>query len=66
MQTEDKKSTYQEMIVSINEWRDNLDIFDSTMKATEEMYYRHLSADGMNCEVIEAIPVCLKGYMPND
>ena len=35
MQTEDQKRAYQEMIGSINEWRDNLDIFDSTMKTTE-------------------------------
>jgi len=53
------------MIISINEWCDNLDILDSTMKATEAMYYKHLSADGANCEVIESIPVYPKEYMPN-
>lgn len=65
MPTEEQKSAHKNMIISVNEWCDNLDILDSTMKATETMYYKHLSADGMNCEVIESIPVCPKGYMPN-
>ena len=65
MPTEEQESAHKNMIISINEWCDNLDILDSTMKATEAMYYKHLSADGTNCEVIESIPVCPKGYMPN-
>ena len=65
MPTEEQKTACLEMKVSINEWCDNLNILNSTMKATEEMYYKHLSADGTSCKVIEAIPVCPKGYMPN-
>ena len=65
MPTEEQESAHKNMIISINEWCDNLDILDSTMKATEAMYYKHLSADGTNCEVIESIPVYPKEYMPN-
>src|SRR5574344_994917 len=57
MPTEEQKTAHKNMIISINEWCDNLDILDSTMKATEAMYYKHLYADGTNCEVIESIPV---------
>ncbi len=65
MPTEEQESAKKNMIISINEWCDNLDILDSTMKATEAMYYKHLSSDGKSCEVMESIPVCSKGFVPN-
>lgn len=63
--TEEQKSAYQEMVSAINRWCEHLSILDSTIKATEEMYYKHLTADGKCCEVIEAIPLLHKNYMPN-
>ena len=62
--TEDQKTAYQEMVYSINIWIDKLNILNSTMMATEAMYYKQKSLNDC-CEVIETIPACAKGYMPN-
>ena len=61
--TEDQKTAYQEMVYSINIWIDKLNILNSTMMATEAMYYKQKSLNDC-CEVIETIPACAKGYMP--
>lgn len=53
------------MVSAINGWCEHLSILASTIKATEAMYYKHLTPDGKNCEVIEAIPMLRKAYMPN-
>lgn len=45
-------------------WIDKLNILNSTMMATEAMYYKQKSLNDC-CEVIETIPACAKGYMPN-
>ena len=52
------------MVYSINIWIDKLNILNSTMMATEAMYYKQKSLNDC-CEVIETIPACAKGYMPN-
>lgn len=65
MPTDEQKNACQEMIASINDWCNSMKILDSTMKATEAMYSKHLSSDGKSCEVIEAVPVCPKGFVPN-
>ena len=63
--TEEQQRAYQEMVSATNRWCEHFSILDSTIKATEEMYYHHLTADGKCCEVIEAIPMLRKAYMPN-
>ena len=62
--TEEQKVAYQEMNKSIKVWVNKLNILDSTMRATETMYFKQKSTDDC-CDVIETVPSCPKGYMPN-
>ncbi len=62
--TEEQKVAYQEMNKSIKVWVNKLNILDSTMRATETMYFKQKSTDDC-CDAIETVPSCPKGYMPN-
>lgn len=63
--TEEQKIAYMEMIASTKEWYDKVHILLSNIKTIEEMYYKNISIDGLECEVIETIPICNNGYGPN-
>ena len=65
MPNEEQNTAYQVMIEALNNWCNDLNILVSTMEVTKTMYYKHLSTDGLNCEVMEAFPMCIKCYVPN-